>query len=76
MSPAAGGFSEEATTAIVFQIAGQISAKFAEFLGWDGQQLLNTLPSIVGNVGSFKGWVDALTEQVNTRIPDVTALVE
>ena len=33
VSPVNLGFTEEATTAIVAQIAGQIQAKFEDFLG-------------------------------------------
>ena len=50
VNPANLGFTEDATAAIVAQIAGQIKAKFQDFLGADGQQPLNTLPAILDEI--------------------------
>ena len=78
VSPANLGFTEEVTTAIVAQVAGQINAKFEDFWGADGQQLLNTLPAILDQIKLQKtqiaamiGEQAALTEQLNSRMPEI-----
>ena len=72
------GFTDKATVAIVAQIAGQITAKFQEFLGPYGQRLLNTLPGNLDEDRLQKGQVEAiitemaaLTQQLNEQIPGV-----
>ena len=78
VNPATLGFTDEATAAIVAQIAGQITAKLRDFLGAEGQQLPNTLPAILEEVKLQKTQVVAiigdqatLTEQLNSRIPEI-----
>ena len=73
-----GSFTQQVTAAIVAQSAGQITAKFEEFLGPDGQRLLNTLPGILGEVRLQNGQVKTiitemaiLTQQLNEQIPGV-----
>ena len=65
------GFTAEATTAIVAQISTQIEAKFAAFLGSEGEQLLNTLPSILKDVANLKDEMATLTTQLNERMPEI-----
>ena len=71
-----GGFTDEATSAIVNQIAGQIMAKFESFLGPDGEQLLNTLPHILTEIKLQKSRIASImvemttsTRQLNDQIP-------
>ena len=72
VDPATQGFTPEATAAIVAQIATQIEGKFAAFLGSEGEQLLNTLPSILKEVANLKAEVATLTAQLNERVPEVS----
>ena len=71
VNPATQGFTAEATAAIVAQIATQIEAKFADFMGAEGQKLLNTLPSILQEVATLKGQVATLTCQLNASMPEI-----
>ena len=78
VNPATQGFTEEATAAIVSQIKGQIHAKFADFLGADGQNYLSTLPAILEQVGMLKSQVEALsveqatlTQPLNEKMPEI-----
>ena len=43
---ASGGFTGEATKAIIDQVAGQITAAFDGFLDPERKRLLNTLPAL------------------------------
>ena len=43
---ASGAFTDEATSAIVAEIAGQITAAFEGFLDPERRSLLNTLPAL------------------------------
>ena len=72
VDPATQGFTPEATAAIVAQIATQIEGKFAAFLGTEGEQFLNTLPSILKEVANLKAEVATLTAQLNERVPEVS----
>ena len=60
VNPANQGFTEEATVAIVSQIAAQINAKFSDFLRAEGRDYLNTLPAMLKQVGTLKSQVEAL----------------
>ena len=71
LSPATQGLTDEERTALVAQIFAQISASFEAFLGPTGQELLNTLPAIVEQVGLLKTQVATLTNQLNASMPGI-----
>ena len=75
---ASGGCTDEATTAIVDQIAGQITAVFEVFLDSERKRLLNTLPALnaqmvvqQGQIASIIGELSPVTQQLNNQIPGV-----
>ena len=57
---ASQGSTADATAAIVGQIRAQINEKFADFLGAEGQDYLDTLPEILSSVRTLKVQVEAL----------------
>ena len=70
-NPTAQGFTAEATAALVAQIATQIEAKFADFMGAEGQDLPNTLPAILKEVATLTGQGATLTTQLSASMPEI-----
>ena len=82
---ASGIFTDEATQALVDQIAIQITAAFEGFLDPERKRLLNTLPALndqtqqlnaqmviqQGQIASIIGELSTVTQQLNDLIPGV-----
>ena len=84
---ASGHFTDEATQAIVGQIAGQITAAFDGGMDEERRRLLNTLPALNAQtlalhaevtsqkvqIAQIIGSLETLTTQLNDQIPESKA---